>query len=85
MPDPIIRAANAREKARQEKNQWKARARKAERQLQAVRELHQEHGCGSDRLYCSIIVTGECSRVGTCEHCRHPSPCPTIQAIEGDQ
>lgn len=54
-------------------------------QLAAVRELHQEHGCDSVLLGCSIIVTGECSRVGTCEHCRRLYPCPTIQAIEGDQ
>lgn len=39
MPDPYTPAANTREKARQEKNQRKDRARKSGPQPQAVRVL----------------------------------------------
>ena len=80
MPNPIIRAANAREKARQEKNQWKARARKAEQRLTAVRELHKpipnwnapycaECNLGRDLVNDEVV----------------PWPCPTRRAIDGDQ
>lgn len=70
MPNPIIRAANAREKARQEKNQWKARARKAERLLAAVHELH--------------ILYTDIRELQWCYHCETPWPCPTRRTLDGD-
>lgn len=75
--DRLTRNVEAREKARQEKNAWKRRAKAAEAKIDAVRELHIEQlsrsldGDGNPDTYCEACGVG-------------PYPCPTVKAL-GEQ
>lgn len=53
--------------------------------LAPLRELHADHECGNydQASWCHAPYgDGRCVKVGTCSHCGHKAPCPTVRLLD---
>ena len=53
--------------------------------LAPLRELHADHECGNydQASWCHApYEDGRCVKVGTCSHCGHKAPCPTVRLLD---
>lgn len=53
--------------------------------LAPLRELHADHECGNydQAFWCfAPYRDGRCVKVGTCSHCGHKAPCPTVRLLD---